>query len=194
MTSLPPLPRGLSFLVLLLALGLAACAGDDGAADDDGSDLGTTSSIAPPVTLDVPEASAPGNGSVVIGGITSPFDVTECTLEPVAEDAPELLRVTGAGTRGNGVPFSVEVLRTATQEADETFTDVITYMDTARILQVQRSEVAGEVTDLKDPDARSTLLRVRPDGLSATGIAGPPGTSAPEGPGLVGLALDATCD
>ena len=66
-------------------------------------------------------------------------------------------------------------------------------MDTARILQVQRFEVAGEVTDLRDPDARGTLLRVRPDGLSATGIAGPPGTSAPEGPGLVGLALDATC-
>ena len=59
---------------------------------------------------------------------------------------------------------------------------------------MQRFEVAGEVSDLRDPDARSTLLRVRPDGLSATGIAGPPGTSAPEGPGLVGLALDATCD
>ena len=188
-----PSPHRRSFLVLVVALGLAACSGgDDG--DDDGSDLGTTSSIAPPVTTDVPAASPPGTGSVVIGGISSSFEVTDCALEPASEDPSELLRLTGAGTRGNGVPFSVEVLRTATQEADETFTDVITYMDTARILQAQRFEVAGEVSDLRDPDARSTLLQVRPDGLSATGIAGPPGTSAPEGPGLVGLALDATCD
>ena len=61
----------------------------------------------------------------------------------------------------------------------ETFTDTITYSDTARILQVQRSEVGGEVSDLRDPDARSTLLRVRPDGLSAAGLAGPPGDGRP---------------
>jgi hypothetical protein len=103
------------------------------------------------------------------------------------------VRLTGAGTRANGVPFAIDVVRSSTNTGTEAFTDLITYSDTARILQVQRSEVGGEVTDLRDPGARGTLLRVRPDGLSATGIAGPPGTSAPEGPGLVGLALDATC-
>jgi hypothetical protein len=52
------------------------------------------------------------------------------------------------------------------------------------------------VSDLRDPDARSTLLRLRPDGVSAAGIAGPPGTAAGQTPpdeGLVGLAFDATC-
>ena len=59
---------------------------------------------------------------------------------------------------------------------------------------MQRFEVAGEVTDLRDPDARGTLLRVRPDGAvghrhrRASGHRPPP-----KGPGLVGLALDATC-
>jgi hypothetical protein len=132
---------------------------------------------------------------VLIGELPASFEVTECDLDSGEAGATgQLLHLAGAGSRANGVPFTVEVVRSTSEDAAEAFTDLITYADTARILQVQRSEVAGEVTDLRDPDARGTLLRVRPDGLSATGIAGPPGTSAPEGPGLVGLALDATCD
>ncbi len=191
---MPSTPRiaQLGALLLVLIVGLNACSdGNDGG--DDGSDLGATSSTVPPVAPDAPAPSPPGTGVVVIGEIGSSFEVTECQLEPAPEDPSHLLHVRGEGTRANGVPFSVEVVRTTTGEADETFTDLITYLDTARILQVQRSETGGEVTDLRDPGASGTLLRVRPDGLSATGIGGPPGTSAPEGPGLVGVALDATC-
>jgi hypothetical protein len=181
---------------VVLAVALAACSsdGDGDGDDDDGAGLGTTSSIAPPVAPSAPAASEPGTGVVVIGEIPASFAVTACSLAPTSAEAPEQLRLTGAGTRANGVPFSVEVVRSSSEEGAKTFTDLITYTDTARILQVQRSETAGEVTDLRDPDARGTLLRVRPDGVSATGIAGPPGTRAPEGPGLVGLALDATCE
>jgi len=186
-------PR-LRHAIVLLAFVLAACSGDDGGSDD-GSDLGTTSSLAPPVAPSVPDPSPVGTGVVLIGELAASFQVTGCDLDLApAGTTGELLRLEGSGSRSNGVPFTVEVVRSASAEAEAAFTDLITYVDTARILQVQRSEIGGEVSDLRDPDARGTLLRVRPDGLSATGIAGPPGTSAPKGPGLVGLALDATCD
>jgi hypothetical protein len=187
---LPPLRPA---LVLVLVVSSAACSGNE--ASDDGQGLGTTSSLAPPVAPSPPAASSAGTGVVLIGELPASFEVTECDLDSGETGATgQLLHLAGAGSRANGVPFTVEAVRSASEDAAEAFTDLITYADTARILQVQRSEVAGEVTDLRDPDARGTLLRVRPDGLSATGIAGPPGTSAPEGPGLVGLALDATCD
>jgi len=132
---------------------------------------------------------------VVVGGSVSSFAVTACQLEPAGAD--QLLSVNGAGTTGRGDPFEVEVLRFASAtEVAATFTDTITYTDTARILQIQRFEVAGAVTDLRDADARSTLLRVRPGGLAATGLAGPPGTASKDDDndeGIVGLALDLTC-
>jgi hypothetical protein len=184
-------PR-LRHAALIAVLAFAACSADD-AGDGGGAGLGTTSSIAPPVAPSVPAESPSGTGLVLIGELGSSFKVTSCDLDVGGATTGELLRLEGAGTRANGVPFTVEAVRSASDEAAEAFTDLITYTDTARILQVQRSEVAGEVTDLRDPDARGPLLRVRADGLSATGIAGPPGTRAPEGPGLVGLALDASC-
>jgi hypothetical protein len=181
-------------LLLAVLMAVAACSGDDGG--DDGADLGTTSSIGAPSAPGVPSASPEGTGVVVIGerGSGSSFAVTSCALEPEAAAAPtaELLRVTGEGTTGSGIPFEVEIVRTSTSVAADTFTDLITYADTARILQLQRSESAGEVTDLRDPAARGTLLRTRQGGLSAVGIAGPPGTGV-EGPGLVGVALDVSC-
>lgn len=185
----------LRLLPVLIALVLGAgCSGgsDD---DDDGASLGVT---APPTEVtapDVPPPSPPGTGVVVIGGTPSSFAVSECRLEPgdAASGTSTLLVVAGEGTTGGGVPFQVEVQRFATDTAVETFTDTVSYSDTARILQVQRFEVNGEVTDLRDPAARGTLLRVRPDGLSATGLAGPPGSGGEDVEGLVGLALDATC-
>jgi hypothetical protein len=181
--------------VLAALVLVAACSGGGDGDDDDGASLGVTSEPTEVTAPPIPSASPPGTGVVVVGGGTSSFAVTECQLEPgTAADAAFLVRVTGEGTTGSGVPFHVEVQRFATGDAVETFTDTITYTDTARILQVQRFEVAGEVSDLRDPDARGTLLRVRPDGLSAAGVAGPPGAVAGEDEGLVGLSLDATCD
>jgi hypothetical protein len=177
----------------VVAIALTSCS--DGGDDDDGAGLGTTSSIGAPSAPEIPPASPAGTGVVVIGerGTGSSFSVTECTLEAAAADPKgELVRVKGAGTTGSGVPFEVEVVRSNTSGAAETFTDLITYADTARILQVQRFETAGEVSDLRDPEARGTLLRTREGGLSAAGIAGPPGTDV-DGPGLVGFALDLTC-
>ena len=182
-------------IVLALLVLVAACSGgDDGDGGDDGASLGVTSEPTEVTAPDVPAASPAGTGVVVVGGTTSSFAVTECRLEPdAAATGPSvLLTVTGEGTTGGGVPFQVALQRGATDAAIETFTDTVSYRDTARILEIQRFEVAGEVTDLRDPSARGTLLRIRPDGVSAAGLAGLPGGTA-EDEGTVGLAIDATC-
>src|SRR3546814_11578187 len=72
--------------------------------------------------------------------------------------------------------------------APETYTDTVTYTDPGRILQAQRIEVAGQVTDLRDPEVTTSLLRLRPDGLSLQALASGPGEDADDG-GLIGLAL-----
>jgi len=122
--------------------------------------------------------------------------VTSCRLEPdpaEPEGARALLVAAGSGRTASGVPFTVEVQRFATNINDVvTFTDTIAYTDAARILQAQRIEVSGQVTDLRDPGATSALLRTRADGVSATGLASAPGDDADDG-GLVALALDLTC-
>ena len=186
MTIRPPL------LLAIVVLGAACSSG--GNADDDGATLGDTAAPTEVTAPAVPAASSAGTGTVVVGGTASEFSVTECELVPADPASPNLLLLTGAGTTQNGVPFQIEVKRFAADSAvAETFTDTISYSDTARILQLQRFEVNGEVSDLRDPDARSTLIRVRPDGLSAAGLAGPPGTGAEFTEGIVGLGLDATC-
>jgi hypothetical protein len=179
-------------LASVVAVVLLAGCSDDGGADDDGATLGDTAAPTSVTAPAVPAASPPGSGVVVLGGSQSRFTVTECQLTAGADPAT-LVLVTGAGTSANGVPFQVEVRRAASAAAAETFTDTITYTDTARIFQLQRFEVAGEVSDLRDPSARGTLLRVRADGLSASGLAGPPGTGADLDEGIVGMALDASC-
>ena len=179
-------------LAALASLLLAACS-SGGDEDDHGASLGDTQ---PPTGITAPDAPAPsptGTGVVLVGGAPSSFAVSACQLEPTTGSGP-LVLVTGEGTTGRGDPFQVEVQRFATATAAAaTFTDTITFTDTARILQLQRFEVAGQVTDLCDPEARSTLLRVRPDGVSASGLAGPPGIGGEDDEGITGLALDVTC-
>ena len=132
---------------------------------------------------------------VVIGGTPSDFEVTSCRLEPdpsEPEGARALVAVAGEGKTSAGVPFTVEVQRFSTGTDVKTFTDTVVYTDSGRILQAQRVEVNGQVTDLRDPDATSALLRLRDDGVSLSGIASGPGDDEEDG-GLIGLALTASC-
>jgi hypothetical protein len=181
---------------LALAVAALASCSSDSSPSDDGASLGQT---LPPTSVtapEVPEASDPRTGVVVVGGATSPFTLSECRLEEDPSDpegAGVLVRVSGAGTSAAGVPFQVEAQRFAATGEVDTFTDTVTYTDSAKILQALRFEVAGEVTDPRDPSARAVLLRTRPDGISVTGIAGPPGNVGDDPEGLVGLALTATC-
>lgn len=179
---------------LACALAVAgACSGDDDG--DDGATLGSTAELTTPTLPEVPPASPTGTGVLVVGGSTSSFSVSECQLEPdpaAPAGARAIVELAGAGTTRSGVAFTVEVQRFATGTDVVTYTDTITYTDSGRILQAQRIEVNGLVTDLRDEDATTPLLRTRADGVSAVGLAGPPGEAA-GGEGLVGLALDATC-
>lgn len=186
----PPLAVGFAGAVLL-----AACSGgsDDARAPDTGdtSEVSVSGASAPTA----PPESPAGTGVVVVGGRSSAFDVTACSLEPdpsEPEGARTLISVEGGGTTAAGVPFTVEVQRFSTGTEVQTFTDTLVYADTGRILQAQRIEVGGQVTDLRDPEATSALLRVRADGVSLSGIASGPGEDQEDG-GLIGIALDATC-
>ena len=181
-------------LVVALVLAATAC-GDDGTADE-GASLGDpvepTEVTAPPVPAESPSAS----GVVVIGGASSTFAVTSCALTPDPNATPgaeTLLLVTGEGSTGAGIPFQVEVERFATGTDVRTFTDSVTYTDTARILQMQRVQVGDQTTDLRDPGARGTLVHTRADGVAAAGLGGPPGSVAGVEDGVVGMAVDATC-
>ena len=103
-----------------------------------------------------------------------------------------MVELTGTGTTASGAAFTVAVQRFATGTDVVTFTDTVTYSDSARILQAQRIEVNGQVSDLRDPKAASPLLRTRSRGVAAVGLAGAPG-DGPDDEGIIGLALDATC-
>lgn len=189
-----PLPRRPLVVAALLVAAVAGCSDDGG--DGDALAPGTTGEVTTPTEPDPLPPSPAGIGAVSVGGSTSSFEVTSCRLEPdptAPEGARALITVEGAGTTGSEVPFTVEVQRFATSLNDVvTFTDTIAYSDPARILQAQRIEVAGQVTDLRDPDATSALLRPRDGGVAAVGLASAPGDDADDG-GLVPFALDVTC-
>jgi hypothetical protein len=187
-------PRRLLVTAAALVLSVAVACGDDGSdVDDEG--LSPPASPTPQTAPPAPGVSAPGTGSVAVGGAVATFEVTECRTEadPAEPEAAQtLVAVAGSGTTDSGVDFTVEIARFATGTEVRTFTDSIIYSDPARILQAQRIEVAGEVTDLRDQRATSALLTVRPDGVSGRGLAGPPGSTA-EDEGITGIAVDATC-
>ena len=155
---------------------------------------GKPSALAPSVTS-IPPESPPGTGVVVIGGAPSTFTVDSCRLEPDPAE-PELARalvvMKGSGTTKAGVDFTIELQRFSTGADVVTYTDTMTYSDSGRILQAQRIEVGGQVTDLRDAKAATALLRTRAGGVRASALASAPGERAKDG-GLIGLALDATC-
>lgn len=185
--------------LVAVAVALLVPAGCSGSDDSGGGPDSSGGDGAPPAAAgDVPAVPAPspaGTGVVVVGGTTSSFAVTSCRLTPdpaEPEGARALVKLAGAGTTASGVPFTVEVQRFATGTQVITYTDTVTYTDSARILQAQRVEVGGQISDLRDPKASSSLLRTREGGLSAAGLAGGPG-DGPDDEGIIGIALDATC-
>lgn len=184
--------RWLAVAALVVA---GACSSSSDGEDETSATEPTVTSDAGATVPDIPPPSPAGTGVVVVGGTTSSFAVTACRLEPDPTQpagARALVELDGAGTTGSGVPFTVEVQRFATGTDVVTYTDTITYTDAGRILQAQRVEVSGQITDLRDPRAATALLRTRDGGLSAAGLAGGPGDAAGDD-GLIGIALDATC-
>lgn len=189
-------PALVPVVLALVAIGCSSSsAGDGTTAAPGGTGGGTAPTIAGPEVPAVPPPSPAGTGVVVVGGTMSSFAVTACRLEPdpaETEGARTLVAVAGAGTTGSGVAFTIELQRFATGTDVVTYTDTVTYSDSGRILQAQRIEVNGQVTDLRDPKASMSLVRTRSNGMTASGLASAPGDGPDDG-GLIGLTLDATC-
>lgn len=181
---------------LVLAVAVAVLVGACSSSEDDEPAIGSTLAPTPVTAPELPAPPAAGSGVVVIGGTSATFTLSACQVAPdpaAPEGARALAILSGQGTTGAGVAFTVEAQRFSTGTgAATTYTDTVTYSDSARILQAQRIEVGGQVDDLRDPDATTSLLRTRADGLSAAGLAGAPGDGADDD-GIVGLALNATC-
>lgn len=176
-------------MLVLVLVPVAACSSGSGRADQ------PASSTAASTVTSMPPPSASGVGVVVLAGRASPFAITSCQLEPEPSEpagARALVRVAGKGTTQRGVDFTVELQRFSTGTNVVTYTDTVTYIDAGRILQAQRIEVSGQVSDLRDPKAATALIRTRPGGVTARGLASAPG-SGPKDGGLIGLALDVTC-
>ncbi|MGE3621512.1 MAG: hypothetical protein AB7L84_13715 [Acidimicrobiia bacterium] len=174
-------------------LGAGACSGGDGADDADEA-VGLSTTTVPVVPAPLAPAAA-GAGVVRLGGDELELAVTACAPEgdpTQPEAARPLFTLAGEGTTAAGQAFTVSVQRFVTGVTVRTFTDTITYEDPGQVLQAQRVEVNGVVTDLRDAAARTPLLQIRAGGVAAQGLAGPPGSAAGM-PGLVGLALDASC-
>jgi hypothetical protein len=179
-----PIARLAAALVLLMAAG---CGGDDAAVTEEEAPL-VPDELAP-VTVPPPvEEPSPGEGVLSIGGLLREFDVLSCDLEP----GSDTFFVNGAGETDGGVPFQVEVQRFVSGQDPVTTSDLVNYEDTARVLQAQRAEVEGGVTDLRDPQADAPLLEVRRRTVSGGGIAGPPGSREGD-EGLVGLSFHVSC-
>jgi hypothetical protein len=174
-------------VVSLAALLFAAC-GDDGPEAEEEEVPPTAGELAPVTVPPAPDSAPDGTGVLSIGGIRRDFDIGTCRR---AANDPELV-IRGEGRTDSGIPFTVEVQRFVSGDDPVTITDLVSYEDTARILQAQRVEVEDVITDLRDPRAGEPLLELRRGGLSGAGIAGPPGTRDGD-EGLVGIALDITC-
>ena len=181
--------------VAAAAVLIAGCSGGDDAPPEEETLPPSTTDESVPVTAPPPLEPAPrGRGVLSIGGIRRRFDVTRCRVMPAPEGpgayAPFLL--VGLGRTPAGVAFRVEVQRYVSGDDPPTVTDLVNYEDSARILQSQRVDVGGVITDLRDPDADDRFLRLVDGRASGRGIAGPPGSREGD-EGLVGIALAAAC-
>lgn len=178
--------------MLLAALVLGACGGDD--------DAGPDTSATPPDPRAALEVPAAGQGVAVLDVQQLDFEVTACVEGPAPDDPVEAtreLRVEGEGTGGDG-PFTVEILRYRS-EADaavvsETARVTFGEGDEARGAEAMRSTAGpgGAWLDLTDPDADGPLISRTGDSIDVRATFGPRGAVAGD-EGLVEGRIRATC-
>ena len=192
--------------VIAASLVLAVCVGCS--SDDDAAAPST--SAASDLSFEAPEAAAvtqldqpdPGGARVVLGSLLDvELTVTACELDPSAMPDGEIpaerlvLRAEGEGPAGT--PIVLDALRLASQAASPTITDTVRVTEgpadaPSRVLEAQRFEVGGLVTDPRDPAADAPLLTVDGGRIAAHGVFAPPGAFAADG-GLVEGLVAATC-
>jgi hypothetical protein len=184
--------RRAALVVAALALaGAAGACSDDGGGDGEGG-ASTTGAADGAAGSTLPESS-PGRGAISLGGVVIELTVTACAPAPGATTGTgatePIFDLTAEGEARDGVPATVRVQRYETEAEVKTFSDTVTYQDTARVYQAQRTDSGGTVIDLRDPDATTALLQIDGARVVARGVAGPPGDDETR----IDLLLDATC-
>ena len=192
-------------LAVALALLTAGCTGGSGDTDTDSdADDSPATTAAEPEPAAVADLDPPADGRarLVIG---SSLDLTlvverchrDLAAEPDGEVPSEQVTVVARGTGPDGEPVMVDVRRFRSQGASPTITDTVRVVEgpedaPRRVLEAQRFEVDGLVTDPRDPAADDPLLRVTDREVHASGVFAPPGAFADDG-GLVAGELAISC-
>ena len=193
-----------TLVALATSMVLLACSSGSGGSEAAPADSSPAQAYEEPEPAAVDEIGAvdPGTARVVLGSVLdATLQVTSCELDPGAEPQGEIpaerlvLRAEGQGS--DGAPILLEVLRLASQGASSTITDTVLVTEgpedaPTRILEAQRFEVGGLVTDPRDPVADEPLLRVTGQEVAAAGVFAPPGAFAVDG-GLVEGLVAASC-
>lgn len=208
-----PLAGLLLTFVVLVAVG--GCGDDDaGPADDPSAEPGTSEgsitapSPAPeplgvePLAAARPEPPAPGRARLVLGGsVDAELDLTRCEIDdaaaPEGDEPVRQVAAEATGQRADGRALLLEVSRFVAPGDATTITDTVTVTEgpadrPARVLQAQRFEVDGLVSDGREPGATSPLLQVGDATVEGSARFAPPGNFADDG-GLVEGAVALTC-
>jgi hypothetical protein len=180
---------------------LAGCGGGG-----DPSSSAGTSSTSPDLAFEAPQPASvaaldtptPGMARAVLGAVVDiELEVEGCEVDldalPDGEVPAERIRVLATGEATDGAPVKLEVLRLASAGASATITDTVRVTEgpddaPTRVLEAQRFEVKGLVTDPRDPDASGPLLTTTGGSvIEASGVFAPPGAFAADGGLVAGL-------
>jgi hypothetical protein len=188
-------------------LAIAGCSGGDGAGPSASS---TSSSTSPSLSFDEPQPvvvaeldpPAAGRARVVLGSaLDVELAVQRCRVDlgalPEGEVPAERVSVVATGEATDGTSVTLELLRLASAGAAATITDTVRVTEgpadaPTRVLEAQRFEVRGVVTDPRDPEASGPLLTASGPTVEASGVFAPPGAFAADG-GLVAGLVAVTC-
>ena len=186
---------------------LAGCTAGSGNGSDGPA---SSTSTSPDVSFEAPQpavvddlgAPEPGRARAVLGSVLDvELTVEGCRIDlgamPDGQVPAERIRVQAAGKRSDGTPVTLEVLRLASAGASPTITDTVRVTEGAsdapdRVLEAQRFEVGGLVTDPRDPEADEPLLVTSGPNVDASGVFAPPGAFAADG-GLVAGLVSISC-
>lgn len=187
-------------IVLLLAV--AACAGDDDAPPAADATTTVAPGVPEPLAVDGVTPATPGQVRVALGSfLDATLPVEECVLDlgaqPDGQVPSQQVTVVARGESDDGRALTVDIRRFRSEGASPTITDTIRVVlgpedAPERVLEAQRFEVDGLVTDPRDPDADDPLLRVTDGRVDGAGVFAPPGSFADDG-GLVQGAVSVAC-
>ena len=188
---------------IVLVLAVAACTGGgDDASEAGDTDTTVTGGAPEPLAVDDVPVPAEGQARLALGGsldLTLPVErcVLDLAAQPDGQIPSEQVTVVARGATPDGQPLMVDIRRFRSEGASPTITDTIRVVEgpedaPVRVLEAQRFEVEGLVTDPRDPEADDPLLRVADRRIDARGVFAPPGSFADDG-GLVEGAVSVTC-